>query len=167
MNINEIRSGNLVSYKGYPCEVRFVDTFRNHVCIDLDQYVNNEIFKEQLMDSRVAYSNYVNVSVFDLSPINIDEGLVKKLKIDNRIVCEYLSDRIGYDKVVSVVKIRWDESCDFDTMQNVFIIDIDGIEVGSKLEPKTDYNGTRFEMPNIRYIHQVQNIYFALTGKEL
>jgi len=167
MNINELRSGNLVGYKGYHCEVKFVDTFRNHVYIDLGQYITYEIFKEELIGSRVAYSNYVIVPVVDLSPININEVLVEKLKIDNRIVCEYLSDRIDHVKVISKVIIRWDESCDFDTMQNVFILDMEGTEVDDKLEPKSDFNGGRFEIPNIRYIHQVQNLYFTLTGKEL
>jgi len=167
MNINELRSGNLVSYKGYHCEVKFIDTFRNNVYIDLKPYINDEIFKGELKDSSISYSTYIALQIFDLSPININDELVQKLNFYDRIVCEYLSDRTHHHKVFSKVSIRWDESCDFDTMQNVFIIDIDETEVGSKLEPISDYSGSRFEIPHIRYIHQVQNLYFTLTGKEL
>lgn len=165
MNINELRSGNLVSYKGYHCEVKFIDTFRRDVYIDLRPYRDLEIFKEDLGKSSVSHYDYVRVSISCLNPINIDEGLVKKLKIDNREISHYLTDITDNTKIFSVLKIRWDES--YIEESNVFMIDIDETEVGDNLEFNKDYGGALFEMSHIRYIHQVQNIYFALTGKEL
>lgn len=167
MNIDELRSGNLVSYKGYHCEVKFVDTFRKHVYIDLTQHRNVEIFKDELKESSIFDSYYVVVCIVDLKPIDIDDELSEKLKIDNRIVCEFLSNRVCHHKVFSKVRIRWDESCDFETMENVFILDMDEIEVGAQLEFIRDFRSCRFELPHIRYIHQIQNLYFTLTGKEL
>jgi hypothetical protein len=165
MNIGELRSGNLVSYKGYHCEVKFVDTFRRDVYIDLTPYRDVEIFEEELEKSSVSHYHYVRVSISCLNPINIDEGLVKKLKIDNREISQYLTDITNHNKVLSTLKIRWDESCIEES--NVFMIDIDETLVGDNLEFINDYGGSIFEMSHIRYIHQVQNLYFTLTGKEL
>jgi len=165
MNIGELRSGNLVSYKGYQCEVKFVDTFRRDVYIDLTPYRDVEIFKEELEKSSVSHYDYVRVSISCLNPININYELVKKLKIDRREISYYLTDITDNTKIFSVLKIRWDESCI--EQSNVFMIDIDQTEVDEYLEFKADYGGAIFEMSHIRYIHQVQNIYFTLTGKEL
>ena len=165
MNINELRSGNLVSYKGYHCEVKFVDTFRRDVYIDLTPYKDVEIFQEELEKSSVSHYHYVRVSLSSLSPINIDYELVKKLKIDGREISQYLTDITNHTRVLSTLKIRWDESCIEES--NVFKIDIDETEVGENFEFHSDYGGSLFEMSHIRYIHQVQNLYFTLTGKEL
>jgi hypothetical protein len=165
MNINELRGGNLVSYKGYHCEVKFVDTFRRDVYIDLTPYKDFEIFEEELERSSVSHYYYVRVSLSSLNPINIDYELAKKLKIDGREISQYLIDITNHSKVLYTLKIRWDESCVEEA--NVFILDIDETLVGDNLEFINDYGGSLFEMSHIRYIHQVQNLYFTLTGKEL
>jgi hypothetical protein len=165
MNIGELRSGNLVSYKGHHCEVMYIDTFRRDVYIDLSPHRDVEIFEEELEKSSVSHYYYVRVSISCLNPINIDEGLVEKLKIDNRQISHYLTDITNNNKVLSVLKIRWDQSSIEES--NVFMIDIDETLVGDNLEFINDYGGSIFEMSHIRYIHQVQNIYFTLTGKEL
>lgn len=165
MNINELRSGNLVSYKGYHCEVKFVDTFRRDVYIDLTPYRNFEIFEEELENSSVSHYHYVRVSLSSLNPINIDRELDKKLKIDGREISQYLIDITNHERILYTLKIRWDESCI--EQSNVFMLDIDETKVGENLEFQSDHGGSIFEMSHIRYIHQVQNLYFTLTGKEL
>lgn len=57
----------------------------------------------------------------------------------------------------------------------VFYIDINGLKLGIKLTSDNDgilmiQNFGRFDLglnKEIKYVHQLQNLYFALTGKEL
>ena len=39
--------------------------------------------------------------------------------------------------------------------------------VGDESEMYFGYNNNELELPKIKYVHQLQNLYFALTGEEL
>jgi hypothetical protein len=169
MNIGELRSGNLVSYKGYQCEVMYVDTFRNNVYIDVSPHKKDEQIKKELDESNISEFDYLMVSIMDVDPIKINEELVKKLNIDNRLVDEYFSDsqHPNEKKIVFRLLIQWDESASLNSIGNVICLNLCPVEVTGDLKFVNDWHGGYFEIPHIRYIHQVQNLYFTLTGKEL
>ena len=169
MNINELRGGNLVSYKGYHCEVKFVDTFRKHVYIDIEPHINNEELHEEIKKLRYQGLRYLVVQILDVNPINITDDLVEKLKIQRIKVDEYFSDfhHEYRQKTIFGFTLEWEESGFLESMGNVFRISLYSNKVLGDLEFMGDGDGCDFELPHIRYIHQIQNLYFTLTGKDL
>ena len=167
MTINELRIGNLVSYKGYRCEVKHLDTFRNCVYLDLRPYSYDKAFRDEYLDNQIGNSCYVNVAMGDIEPIRINNKIAEELNFERRVGLDYVSDKWGTQKHrVRTLTFRWDESNHFG-MENVFLLDIDECVVEDNLKFYEDEPGARFELPNIRYVHQVQNLYFTITGKEL
>lgn len=139
MKANELRIGNLVTDE-------FYDSFKSIIKVE---NVNNEGINLFIEDdgnwSEVAY-RWISPEYHleQLRPIPITEEWVLRFGFARK------SDRI-YAKIINET---FDIGYDF------------GIEHTCVLSFRSTYS-TAFRRVKINYVHQLQNLYFALTGEEL
>jgi hypothetical protein len=138
MKANELRIGNLVNHKTGQCKV-------------VGFY--GEIFRAENINKIELKSN-----VFNLQPIPLTEEWLLKLGLFKITKKEDLwgNDEIGvYD---FKGKIRWSD----------FFITSNGLKDFTLYVATIDDGMESAEcLNNIIYVHQLQNLYFALTGEEL
>lgn len=131
--------------------------------------------------------NYVTTS--PESPLNMPSGIPVVVFTIGFAECKFLNDltlpwsqqapfRIDYRHVHPIPITReWLEKLGFDMDDDIdegvirFLKVIDGITLRwngfLEMEVTTQYVTIRFDLDHIKYVHQLQNLYFALTGQEL
>ncbi|MPS73993.1 MAG: hypothetical protein E2590_12735 [Chryseobacterium sp.] len=143
MKAREVRKGNL-AYK-------INRNYYIHLPIEIPlEIVKIGIFEVDVInqgENIIYVEEYQKVSFFDLSPIEITEEWLLKL---------------GFEKKSK----KWKDgsvSEDLFIKGNFFIRLHNGYNTFSKF----DFNYEQVFLTNVDYVHQLQNLYFALTNEEL
>lgn len=148
MQANEIRVNNWVQYKFFQKTNNPTKTIiiRERVQVLAIDSVNNKV----LIKTEQFRKNHTWVSIDKINPILLTDEILIKFgfkKKDEGTICTYFflgKNPITHDSLIDLTWIK-DES-------------------GDNFEGVPFYKNGFFE---IKHLHQLQNLYFSLTGKEI
>lgn len=144
MKVNDLRIGNYITSKTwYGCHK-----------IDGIELIDDEVFE---VKTKGYVHRYEQGKWFEIAPIQVTEDILLKCgfsKIPHFTVTNSLILDIGRGRFLSVGNVD-------DANQMVWLQSISGDKVTDLIcVHNYDYDG-------LLYLHQLQNLHFALTGKEL
>ena len=139
---NELRIGNYIDYEK-----------TTHI---VDGVKDNIVYSYWIKDLEQSDLYICENNIID--PIELtEEWLVKFGFLKHKE-----NGRYGYKYYIPILDYNYVVERDFNEYQSHFF----GIEYTDCPDPKDDYIFNSFSF-DLKYIHQLQNLYFALTGKEL
>jgi hypothetical protein len=157
IDISHFRLRNIIDYKG---ETHYVSM----LSLDIDDEYTDNIGVTPYGKTTGEKVDWINAFGEDIQPTILTEewlikfGFIKLHHFGNYEFTKLMTDPIeGEDKSpLSIEVIHRNDD-------NVYIVRL-------VLEPMTEYEASSINyhnLPHIKYIHQLQNLYYALTGEEL
>ncbi|WP_426473425.1 hypothetical protein [Chryseobacterium balustinum] len=139
MNSKELRIGNWVEFNGKHGIV--ITIGKKSVIIELGTKIKEHS----------AYTESENPNLDEIKPIPLDEEWLLKFGFKN-ITLKYQEN----SELIGLYLENLDSYLTFDNNE-------------WRLEQDDDWRdgGNHHDLPNFEFVHQLQNLYFALTGKEL
>ena len=112
-----------------------------------------------------AWNNDVSKAYFSIRDIHFDEG---KIGLTNGII-KLPSSHLDFIKPIQLTE-EWLLKFGFEKADEIYFIEFDVYSMTIKEYEKGNYilnPETHFNYVDIKYVHQLQNLYFALTNEEL
>lgn len=130
--------------------------------------IGNLIKLSPLYDSLNTHSDYSIVNGIDKSYCFLRTNMTVKWKFVEPIpLTEERMLKFGFEKTVSIIGKSETEYIDYRMKYFVCFLLPDGKGLEVEFWAKHNTINERGYITNIQYVHQLQNLYFALTGTEL
>jgi hypothetical protein len=112
----------------------------------------------QIVNETIAYRTYLKSNENRVKPIQITHEVASWISVCavNRFDTGWLGviDLTDEDNPFHFIQIEFEEG-DLDVVVSIWL-----------LEPEHEHHA-KFKLPHIQHLHQLQNLYYSLTGKEL